>query len=326
MAAKVTPLDAFEFGKFTFENDGKLWACLKGNKGEGAYNFKGDDFVLKSNVFTGLVDDGNYWLVTNLASGSIGSGQTFDIAIREQKDGKWTVNKEESEKQAIQWQKDGCNAVILCNEIPVLKTLVKVLDDLKVILKPGSGEITVRYNITDEQTPAIENALALFITKALSGELPKPNTPEYDAAAVVANAGLMALPVLSQEQLPQKVLYDLFNNPVEKVVECFPFEGEVCPYTKLLVTPPKPSEKKGSGRGGYGGANVTTTVTAYLSPSEREKYICESLRSMGMTIEGDNIASIQKAMLTASSGGQTAAFTSALKLAYQMTTDNWIMG
>jgi hypothetical protein len=47
---------------------------------------------------------------------------------------------------------------------------------------------------------------------------------------------------------------------------------------------------------------------------------------MGMTIEGDNVASIQKAMLAASSSGQSVAFTAALKLCYQMTTDNWIMG
>lgn len=322
--SKVCPLDGIEFGKITFENDGKLWAALKSNKGDSNYSFKGDDFVLKTNVFSGLIDGDNYWLVANLSPSACAPGGSFEISIREQKDGKWTVNKEEGEKQFKQWYADGCNALILCNDIPVLKTLIKVLSEFKIILKPGNGEIVIRFNITDEQCPAIEQALSTFIAKALTGEMPAPNTPEYEAATEVHKVGLMAKPVLSVDELPFKVQYDLFQNPIGKVVECFPYEGEVCPYTKLLVAPPKLEAKKGRS-GGYG-ANVTTTVTAYLTPSEREKYICDSLRAMGMTIEGDNIAAIQKAMVVASSNNQSAQFQQALKLSFQMTTDNWILG
>lgn len=323
MANKIAPLEGFEFGKYTFEDNGKLWACLKGNKGDGQYNFKGDDFVLKSTVFTGLVCGDDYWLVCVLASGSVGSGGTFDIQIRKQIDGKWTVLKEDSEKQAIQWHKDGCLTLIHCNDIPVLKTLCKVLHELKIICKPGSGEIVVRYNITEDKCPEIENALSVFLAKALTGETPASGTPEYDAAVIVANAGLMAMPVLSGNDLPCKLLYDLFGKLTGQEVECFSFTGELPCYEALTVTPPKASERK-SRSGGYGGATVTTTVTAYLQPCERAKFLCESLRAMGYECTGDDVASINTAM-TKAYLNKDMSFIASLRLAYQMTCDTWIL-
>lgn len=321
MASKVMPLEGFEFGKYTFEHEGKTWACLKGNKGEGQYNFKGDDFILKTTVFTGLVSGDDFWLVAVLASGSVGT--SFDIQLRKQVDGKWTVQKEEGEAQAKKWQTDGCLTLVHCNDIPVLKTLVKVLHELKIILKPGNGEICVRYNLTDEKCPEIESALSLFLAKALTGEIPASGTPEYDAAVVVANVGLMAMPVLHENDLPCKLLYDLFGKLVGQQVECFEFTGVLPCYEALKIVPPKASERKAKGSWG-GGATVNTTVTAFLTPQDRAKYICESLRAMDFDCVGDDAAAINTAMNKALLNKQVT-FMQAFRLAFQMTTDKWML-
>ncbi|MCC5640550.1 hypothetical protein LC593_32920, partial [Nostoc sp. CHAB 5844] len=155
---------------------------------------------------------------------------------------------------------------------------------------------------------------------AVVNGLPKQGTPEYDAANTVSLAGLMAIPVLSNDQLPSITLRDMFGQPAGEKINCFPFTGELPSYTAITVTPPKKADKKGNGKGGYGGATVTTTVTGYLAPQDRAKYIADSLRAMGVDCKGDDIAAINACIAEAKPAKGENPVTELVKLAYQMTT------
>lgn len=324
--ANLAALDAFiGFGQYSFVDNEKTWLALKGNKGDGKYNFKDDNFDLPCTVLTGIVIDDDYWLCAIVSTKALEKNGCIDISIREEKDGKWTVNTVKQDEICKLWCESGQNVLIHCNDIPVLKTFVGILHEYKMIVRPYSESITVRFNITDEQCKDIQAALCTFLMYAVVNGLPKQGTPEYDAAQTVNLAGLMALPVMSNDQLPSITLRDLFGQPAGEKINCFPFTGELPSYTAVTVTPPKKADKKGSGKGGYGGATVTTTVTGYLAPQDRAKYIADSLRAMGVNVQGDDIAAINACIAEAKPAKGENPVVELVKLAYQMTTDNWIL-
>ncbi|WP_138500981.1 hypothetical protein [Nostoc sp. PA-18-2419] len=270
------------FAQHSFVSDEKVWAGLKLNKGggsDGKYDFTGDSFVLQTSVFTGLIDGDDYWLMAVLGAGSCNpKGGTFEFkAWKAGTDGaKGSFDKTAAEAIAIQWQKDGCFAAIHCNDIPVLKTMVKVLHEAKIIAKPGSGEITVRLNSeATDMCPQLETALSefWFYLLAHEGNTPDTDDPAYAAAGVIAAAGLMSMPCLSSEDLPSVPLYDLFGKKNGVKVECFPFSGELPSYDAVTVTLPKKEEKKSRSGGGYGA--VTVDPKAVLEA--REKYFITQL-------------------------------------------------
>jgi hypothetical protein len=327
-------LEAFAgFCQHSFVSNEKTWVALtlnKSGKNEGKYDFTGDDFVLPATVFTGAVDGDDYWLVAVLESGACNKGGCFEFkSWKNGADGaKGSFDKTASDALAVKWQSDGCLALIHCNDIPVLKTAAKVLHELKIVVKPGSGEITVRTNIVADQCHDIEVALAEFWCYLLAneGNTPDEGTKEYERAVTIAQAGIMALPAMANEDLPCKVLYDVMGKKKGVKLECFPFTGELPSYDAVSVAFPKKEERKKSNGNGYGGgATVTTTVTGYLSPSDRTKYLCDSLRAMGFDVIGDSVDGIAACIAKNSPVKGENPCTQAMKLAYQMTTDNWIL-
>ncbi len=259
----TTPLDAYiGFAQHSFKSNEQTWVALLLNKtgnNEGKYDFKGNDFILPVNVFTGLIEGENHWLICVLSSGAcLPKTGVFEFKVWKQGENgaKGSFDKSKAEELAIQWQKDGCLAAISVNEIPVLKTLVKVLHDLKVILRPLSNEITVRLNIEKEQCPEIENALSVFIAHMLTGEEPAEGTEAYKAATVVSDAGLMALPCLSEKDLPFTILRSILGKETGRKVECFPFTGTLPSYESLTVALPTKEEKKASKSSWSGSGNV----------------------------------------------------------------------
>lgn len=332
------PLDAYiGFGQTSFTSNDKAWAALTLNKtgrDEGKYDFKGNEFSLLGSAFTGVIDGNNYWLIAVLSSGACnGKGGVFEFKVwKGGIDGaKGSFDKNAGEAQAQQWQKDGCFAAINVNEIPMLKTFVKVAAELSIILTNQSKEFLVRCNPEageKDAVDALENALSTYWAFCLgnNNDDPSEGTDEYKAALLVQQSGLMSQPVLEVADLPSTPTYSLTGKKIGDKVECFPYEGDVCPYTKVLVDLPKKEEKKAGSRGGYGGgATVTTTVTGYLPPQDRAKYIADSLRAMNVQVVGDDIAAIAVAIAEAKPAKGENPTLEAVKLAYQMTTDNWVL-
>lgn len=332
------PLDAYiGFGQTSFTSDDKVWAGLTLNKtgrDEGKYDFKGNEFTLQGSAFTGVVDGDNYWLIAVLASGTCnGKGGIFEfkkwVAKTDEKPGHF--DKAAGEAQAVQWQKDGCLAAIYANDIPALKTFVKVLSELSVIVTNQTHEIVVRCNPEageKENVDALESALSVFWAHCLAtnNALPEESSPEYKAILLVQQSGLMSIPALDESMLPKVPIFNVMGTISGQRVECFPYEGDVCPYTKVLVDLPRKEEKKAGARNGYsGGATVTTTVTGYLAPQDRAKYIADSLRAMNVQVVGDDIAAIAVAIAEAKPVKGENPTLEAMKLAYQMTTDNWVL-
>ena len=262
----VAPLDAFKgFGKPAFTSDDKTWVALTLNKtgrNDGQYDFKGEDFVLPATVFTGVIKGDDHWLIASLSPGAINKGGCFEFKVWKNGEtgAKGSFDKAAGEELGKQWQTDGSLAAVHVNNIPVLKTAVKILHELKIIVRPGNGEIIVRLNITEEQCPAVETALNGFWSYvAANGDVPSDKDPAYAHAVEVNKIGLMSLPVVSEEQLPQVVLYDLFGKPTGRKIDCFPFSGQLPMYDAVTVDLPGKEAPKGKG-GGYGGGGSVDPV------------------------------------------------------------------
>ncbi|MEH1821923.1 MAG: hypothetical protein V7L31_23060 [Nostoc sp.] len=261
------PFDAFiGFGKTSFISDDKTWAALTFNKtgrDEGKYDFNGNEFTLQGSAFAGVIDGDNYWLIAVLASGACnGKGGVFEFKLWKQGENgaKGSFDKAAGEAQALQWQKDGCLAAINVNDIPTLKTFVKVASELSIILTNETREIVVRCNPEAGEKDAIdalEEALATYWAFCLGNENadPEEGTPEYKAAILVQHSGLMTQPALTEAMLPSTPLKSITGKVTGHKVECFPFTGTLPSYDAITVTLPKKEEKKASkGNWGSGGS------------------------------------------------------------------------
>ncbi|MBW4674314.1 MAG: hypothetical protein KME52_09920 [Desmonostoc geniculatum HA4340-LM1] len=278
-------LEAYQgFAQHSFISNETVWAGLRLNKGggsDGKYDFTGDSFTLQVGTFTGLIDGDNYWLIAVLASGSCNpKAGVFEFKSWKNGEGgaKGSFDKAAAEAIALQWQKDGCFAAIHCNDIPVLRTMVKVAHELKIIAKSGSGEITVRLNTeAADMCPQLETALSEFWCYLIAneGNTPGAGNPAYAAAGVVAAAGLMSMPCLSNEDLPSIPLYDIFNKRTGTKIECFSFTGELPSYDAVAVTLPKKEERKKGGGGNWGGGSPAESTEVVLAT--REKYFVSQL-------------------------------------------------
>ncbi|QKQ76357.1 hypothetical protein [Nostoc sp. TCL240-02] len=256
------PLDSYiGFAQTQFDNGGKQWAALRLNKtagGEpGRYDFTGTEFTLQTNAMAGIIDGDNYWLVVSMGAGSCNKGGVFEFKSWKQGEGgaKGTFDKMKGEELAKQWQIDGCNAVIYCNDIPVLKTMVKVLSELGLIVTNESREIVVRTNITTEQCIDLEVAMSEFWVYCLENDVDTlaEGMPQYDAALKLNDAGIMCLPALTDEVLPSVFLKSPISGKITgHKVECFPFKGELPSIDGVDVVLPKKEEKKGS-KGNWSG-------------------------------------------------------------------------
>ncbi|MCW5315621.1 hypothetical protein GTQ43_20875 [Nostoc sp. KVJ3] len=292
------PLDAYiGFGQVSFDNDGKLWACLTTNNKQAGdrekYNFTGTEFTIQGSAFAGMIDGENYWLISTLASGSCNpKGGIFEFKVWKQGEGgaKGSFDKAAGEAQALQWQKDGCNAAIEVSGIPALKTFVKVLHELKIIATNETREIVARLNITDEQCPALEEALAVFWAYLIGneGNTPDEGTPAYEAALLINDAGLMSLPALSPEMLPNVPRKNVMGKITGHKVECFPFTGNLPSYDAITVALPKKEEKK-SGKGSWGssgGVDPTKVLEA------RQAFIIKNFNEAGLTTNATTLKDV----------------------------------
>ncbi|ODH00232.1 hypothetical protein A4S05_34085 [Nostoc sp. KVJ20] len=151
----------------------------------------------------------------------------------------------------------------------------KVLHELKIIVTNETKEITVRLNITDTECPELETALSVFWAYIIcnEGNTPEEGTEAYAAALQIGEAGLMSLPAMTVDMLPNVPLKNVMGKITGHKLECFPFTGECCPYEKLEITLPKKEER--SGKGGRSGGGYSVDPKAVLEA--RAKFFTEQV-------------------------------------------------
>ncbi|MEH1775079.1 hypothetical protein [Nostoc sp.] len=284
----ASPLEAYiGFAEHSFISGDKVWAGLTLNndtsgKNGDKYVFKGEEFTLQASAFAGLIDGDNYWLVATLASGSCnGKGSLFEFKVW--KDG--AFDKPASEELAKKWQLDGCNAAICVNDIPMLKTFVKVLSELSIIAVNETREIIVKLNpeaCSREAMDLLESSLCKYWAFCLANENadPEEGSKEYAAAILVQQSGLMSQPALTEAMLPSVPLKSLTGKVTGQRVECFPFKGDACPYEALEITLPKKQDKRKSANGsGYGSVDPAKVLEA------RAKFFTDNVALMDAEVK-----------------------------------------
>lgn len=281
MTIMTLPLDSYAgFAQTSFMNGDKLWAALTLNKtgrDEGRYDFKGESFDIPATAMTGVIDGDNYWLIATLGSGACNKGGVFEFKSWKQgTDGnKGSFDKAKGEALALQWQLDGCNAAINVNNIPALKVFVKVLHELKIIVSNESKAITARLTITEDLCADIETSLAEFLAWALCNDVDTldEKMPQYAHAVKLSEAGIMALPVLSNDGLPGAPKVSITGKVIGHEIKCFPFKGELPCYESVDVVLPKKEDKKGGGSG----RSYTPAESTKDALEAREKFFVSSM-------------------------------------------------
>lgn len=314
-----------------YETNGVNVAALKSRKGDGQWDFKGNEFSIEAKVLTGMKcpTTGKYYLVYNTHPAYEGKDGSFEIAVKEKNaEGKFASVKEKSEEQRLLWN-NGYNTVALLTEgIDNFTVLAKVLSELSFVVK-APRPLTAKYVMEQGDKDALEIALCEHLADFAANGKPAPGSAILAKAKIVADNGVLILPLMSENELPRIETKDMYGEVEAVNIECFPFVSSNYPIIDSIgITLPVIPEKSGSGAGrsGYGGgANVTTTVTGYLSPQDRAKYIADSLRGMDVAVVGDDIVAIAKAISDAKPAKGENPVVELVKLAYQMTTDNWIL-
>ncbi|MEH2028479.1 MAG: hypothetical protein V7K67_02150 [Nostoc sp.] len=321
------------FGDFNvciYESNGVNIAALKSNRGDGTYNFKGNDFAVEGRVMTGVKDEktGKYYLVYTSHPTYEGKDGSFEIAVKEKTGDKWGLNKEKGDEQRLLWQKGYYTTTLLTDGVDNFTILAKVLSELAFVVKTPRP-ITAKYVMSDDDKKDLEIALSEHLADFAVNGKPAPGSAILAKAKIVADNGVLVLPLLDEKELPRIEVKDMYGEVESVNIEAFPFTSSNYPIIdklgiELPVIPDASGAKKGWSSGG-GSATVTTTVTGYLSPQDRAKYIADSLRGMDVAVVGDDIAAIARAITDAKPAKGDNPVTELVKLAYQMTTDNWIL-
>ncbi|MEH2140123.1 hypothetical protein [Nostoc sp.] len=307
------PLDSYiGFGKTEFISNDKQWAALRLNKTVGTepgkYDFTGTDFILQVSAMAGIIDGDNYWLVATLGSGSCNKGGVFEFKSWKsgENGAKGTFDKTKGEELCKQWQIDGCNAVIHCNDIPVLKVMVKVLSELNIIVTNESRELTVRLNITEDMCGDIETSLAEFWVWCLANNVDDlaEGMPQYDHALKLNEAGIMTLPAMTSEALPNIPLKNLTGKITGHKVECFPFKGELPAIDGVDVVLPKKEEKKG-GKNNWGSGG---SVDPKAALEARQAFVIKAYNDAELCTNATTLKDIFATGLTSKEGKEFLEF------------------
>ena len=286
--AKTVPFKALNNGEHLVEVAGLQWANLKPNLEEVWGQFKEKTFEFKYDALTGAVVDGRHWLIATLHTGACMPEGLFEFKIWGDKvDGKATIDKKAVEEHQIKWQKSGCLASILVDEIPQLATFAKVLNDFSVIIK---NPIKVNLEMSAEDIKSLEEHLTTWIAGTLAaGKLDK-GIPAYQSFKWLEGYYCGVAPIMKESSLPQIPVLDEFGSPDGTKPSCFPFEGELPTYSKLIWNTPTISVKKTGG--GYGNGGGTTIFHGYLSPEDRMKFVIAQLKSAGYDLKSEDCAGI----------------------------------
>lgn len=288
MAIKQSPFQSLNFGESLKEYNGKQWAELKFNGGDSAYSFKEDDFTLNYDALAGAVVDGKHYLVAVLSYGAVTTDKLFEFKVWVKgADGKNSMDKKAGQDLELAWQKSGCLATLLVDDIPVLAALARVLDGTRVIIK---NSIKVSLKLSDSQIKEIEESLTSFILSVVANGLPKKDTPMFATYVACRDKGIGVIPHLSASELPHIPTYNDFGSKTGSEVSCFPFEGELPVYDKLIWTPPTIAAKKAGG--GWGNGGGSTTVNGFLAPEDRLKFVVTQMKLAGIPLASEDIAGI----------------------------------
>ena len=291
MAIKQSPFQSLNFGESLKEYNGKQWVELKFNGGDTAYSFKEDDFMLNYDALAGAVVDGKHYLIAVLSYGAVTTDKLFEFKVWVKgADGKNSMDKKAGQDLELAWQKSGCLATLLVDDIPVLAALSRVLDGTKTIIR---NSIKVNLKATEAKVKEIEDSLGSFIMFAVANGLPKNPSPMFDVYAACRAEGMGIVPNLAVTELPQVPTFDDFGSKNGSTVSCFPFEGDLPVYDKLIWTPPTVVAKKASG--GWGNGGGSTTVNGFLAPDDKLKFIAAQFKNAGIPLESDDVAGIVKA-------------------------------
>ncbi|MEH1787531.1 MAG: hypothetical protein V7L23_18640 [Nostoc sp.] len=303
---------------------------MRSRKGDGQWDFKGNDFSVEGRVMTGVKDEktGKYYLIYTSHATYEGKDGSFEIAVKEKNaDGKFAANKEKSEEQRLLWQKGHYTTTLLTDGVDNFTILAKVLSELKFVVKTPRP-ITAKYVMEQADKDALEVALSEYLAYFAVNGKPAPGSEIFQKARNVADNGVLVIPLSDEKELPRIEAKDMYGEVEAVNIETFPFTSANYPIIdklgiELPVIPDANGKKSYGGSGG--GATATATVTGYLSPQDRAKYIADSLRGMDVSVAGDDIAAIAKAIADAKPAKGENPVVELVKLAYQMTTDNWIL-
>lgn len=250
----------------TYDSNGVHVAALRSRKGEGQWDFKGNDFLLEAKVMTGMLDakTGKYYLVFNTVAGCEGKDGLFEIAVKEKNgEGKFAPNKEKSSEQQLLWNK-GYNTVALLTEgIDNFSILAKVLFEMQAIVKAPKA-LTAKYVLDAEVKTDLEAALCEHLSDFIANGKPKAGNPILERVKVIADNGILVLPILDAAQLPKREIKDDYGEVEEVVTECFPYDGELPFWSSIGVVLPAMPEKNGNGGKSWGNSGGSVDPKAAL--------------------------------------------------------------
>lgn len=132
MATK--PLQILNYNQPVYESEGLTIACLKANIGNSkeAYDFKGNVFQAEFFSITGCKRDDDLFLVTASTGGNVGTA--FDLDYKENKDGKFGVDKAKSEAAFLVWSKSLYPTAIDVKGIDSMSVLATVASEIGITL------------------------------------------------------------------------------------------------------------------------------------------------------------------------------------------------
>jgi hypothetical protein len=254
MANKVAPLQSLiGFSDPIYKSGDLTVIAAKSNKGDSNYSFKADSFEFEPTIMTGIKDDkGKLWFVCCQHETKWGTENIFEIAYKEQTDGKWGINKEKSGTAEKLWLNDGCIVVIDTDGIEGLALLAKVLDEYKLLCYP-IGKLKVRFSLGSDKE-SIEENLCKVLTYCMANGRPSGTAnPVKKNIAFLGEHGLKVLPVSDEDRLPKRDVIDDLGEKEGEEIKCFPYESDELPYyTKLNLVLPEVKERSASRRGSYG--------------------------------------------------------------------------
>ncbi len=251
---------------------GNHWAVIRPNIKDNAYGYKKDTASIPLICGTGLVKDGNHWLLFTTDP----STELFEFDHKV-KSGDWTSDEAKVDEYYENWKETGCLVALLCNGYKQLEVLCQNTQGKLFSYSEPELEVSFKNNDIDSEA----SKLAIEWSEE-NGQPTKQDfkNKELDFLSVAEEQNTFPVILLSEDDIEEFCSITIGSGRrAEKTQLLLPceFTDETLPsFSNLKFESPKLYESQGGGkRGGYG----TTVNVESETAKDRLTFILENLNT-----------------------------------------------